>query len=101
MGNLYYMLNRLDEAEVEYRRAFALDLNNVDALMAFGSVCQMKGNMRNALLAFDKILQINTSDIVALEKLGEINQTAGNTQEAIRNYLLAASANERMSLSMR
>ena len=94
LGNLYYSLNRLDEAAVEYRKAFTLNLDNVYALMAFGCVCQMKGSMRNALLAFDKILRINTSDMLAIEKIGEVHQSSGNFKEAVGNYLIAASAYE-------
>ncbi|MCQ2736334.1 MAG: tetratricopeptide repeat protein, partial [bacterium] len=99
LGNLNYMLGRIDEAAIDFRKAFTLDLTNVDALMAYGCVQQIKGQYRDAKLAFTKILAVNTSDITVIEKLGEVEQLTDNEEsraEAIKNYLLAASAYEQM-----
>ena len=60
--------------------------------MALGNVCQQKGQFRDAILAFNKILSINAQEVTAKEKLGELYQAQGNVNEAIKFFLAAAHA---------
>jgi len=90
LGNLYFKLGKLDDAESEYRAILRYNLNNMEVLIALGCVCQQKGNFQDAKLAFRKILSINPQDIIAKEKLGEIFQAENQISEAIKNYLAAA-----------
>jgi len=90
LGNLYFKLGKLDDAESEYRAILRYNLNNLEVLIALGCVCQQKGNFQDAKLAFRKILSINPQDIIAKEKLGEIFQAENQLSEAIKNYLAAA-----------
>ncbi len=90
LGNIYLILRRYNDAEIEYRAVLRLDLGNSEALMALGNVCQLKGQFRDAILAFSKILSIDPQEVRAKEKLGELYQAQGNHVEAIKNYLSAS-----------
>lgn len=92
LGELYFKLGRLNEAEAEFRAILRHDLNHVEALLALGNVCHQKGQFRDAILAFNKIITINPDQHVAKEKLGELYHAQGNVNEAIKQYLLAAQA---------
>jgi tetratricopeptide (TPR) repeat protein len=90
LGNVYRLLQRLDQAETEYRDVLRRNLNHVEALIALGNVCQQKGQFRDAILAFNKLLSIDPQQVVAKEKLGELYEAQGNNAESIKKYLAAA-----------
>lgn len=92
LGELYVKLNRLNDAEAEFRAILRHDLNHVEALLALGNVCHQKGQFRDAILAFNKITMIDPDAYVAKEKLGELYHAQGNVNEAIKHYLSAAAA---------
>ncbi|MBR0518952.1 tetratricopeptide repeat protein, partial [bacterium] len=90
LGNLYYILGRYAEAQTEYRNIFSQDMNNKSAFMAFGFASQKRKLPKDALLGFNKVVQIDPTDPLALEKIGEINEEMNNNNEAIKNYVNSA-----------
>lgn len=92
LGNIYVELRRYNEAEQEYRSILRHNLNHEEALLALGRVCQLKCQWRDAILAFNRILNINPNEITAKERLGELYQQQSLIQDAIKYYLLAAQA---------
>lgn len=90
LGNIYVQLGRFNEAEQEYRSALRQNLNDEGALFALGSVCQLKGQWRDAILAFNRILTLNPDVVEAQERLGELFQQQSMQGEAVKHYLLAA-----------
>ena len=90
LGNLYYILGRYSEAQTEYRTIFQHDMTNREAFMAFGFASQKLGKPRDALLGFNKVIQMDPTDALALEKIGEINQDNNGISEAVKYYLNSA-----------
>ena len=87
LGNLDIELGNLDAAESAFRDALKLDINNADALTGLGRVCYEKGAYRDAMLAFSKIVKINTRDIKAKEKLADLQNLTGNKPLAAKSYI--------------
>jgi tetratricopeptide (TPR) repeat protein len=65
LGNIYVDLKRYNEAEQEFRSILRHNLNHEEALLALGRVCQLKCQWRDAILAFNRILNINPNEITA------------------------------------
>lgn len=92
LGNLYLGLGRYDDAEFEYRSLLRQDLGHIGALCALGRVCQIKGDNRGAILAFNSALNRDPSLVLPLERLGEVYQADGLVSESIKFFLIAAQA---------
>lgn len=81
-----------DDAELEYRSLLRQDLGHIGALCALGRVCQIKGDNRGAILAFNAALNRDPGQVLALERLGEVYQADGLFSESIKFFLIAAQA---------
>jgi len=79
LGNIFITLNRLDEAENEFRSILRLNLDNIKALTALANVCEMKGQVRDAILAYRKIVAIDASHDGAKEKLEQLMASVQET----------------------
>ena len=90
LGELYLELGRLHESEQELRGVLRQNLNHEGALMLLGEVCQLKGQGRDACLAFNRLISLNPERWDALEKLAEVMQSQGILSDAIRYYLQSA-----------
>jgi len=69
LGKLYLEMGLLDEAEGEFRSALRTNLEDMEALVCLGSVCERKGQPRDAMLAYNKALSINPDDQLTRSKL--------------------------------
>ncbi|MFA5505598.1 MAG: tetratricopeptide repeat protein [Vulcanimicrobiota bacterium] len=80
-----------DRAEEQFRAVLRLDLENQDALMELARVCQKKGLFRNGLLALNRVLQMNPESAQARRQMAELHLAAGTPEQAVREFLEAAS----------
>jgi len=64
--------------------------NAIDSYHKAASLFQQEGFALKALALYKKILNINSSDSIALYSLGELNEAKGLTTDAIKFYLAAA-----------
>lgn len=87
---LYLELGRLHESEQELRGVLRQNLNHEGALMLLGEVSQLKGQGRDACLAFNRLISLNPERWDALEKMAEVLQSQGLISDAIRHYLQSA-----------
>jgi len=90
LGEIYLELGRLHESEQELRGVLRQNLNHEGALMLLGVVCQLKGQGRDACLAFNRLISLNPERLDGREKLAEVLQSQGLIQDAIRYYLQSA-----------
>jgi len=89
LGVLYRELKQLEEAKGEFRFILRYDLTHIKALRELGLVCEEKGEVDSAILAFKKISDLNPSDTQAKEKLGDLYKLKGQTVQAIKEYYSA------------
>ncbi|MGV8118180.1 MAG: tetratricopeptide repeat protein [Candidatus Xenobiia bacterium LiM19] len=85
LGNLYMELQNYDAAEAEFRGALKLNINDINALKALGTVCLAKGAFRDSILAFNKVSALDSQDLYAREQIGNIHRLTGNKDLAIRS----------------
>ncbi|MHB2016367.1 MAG: protein kinase domain-containing protein [Candidatus Xenobia bacterium] len=95
LGLIYAELGKLNEAEAELRVVVRRNLNHLQALQALGTVCHQKGQFRDAILAFTKVLNMDADNIVIKERLADCYESMGNLNEALKQ--LAAAARQRSS----
>ncbi|MGM9999204.1 MAG: tetratricopeptide repeat protein [Candidatus Bruticola sp.] len=89
LGELYSMMERWEDAERQFRSALKFDFENLDVMFALGNVCQRKGDLDQASLAYRKIVMIAPDYVLAQERLGEIYHMQNNIELAIKAYLTA------------
>ena len=90
LGELYSMLGRWEDAEKQFRSALKFDFENLDVMFALGDVCQRKGDLDQASLAYRKIIMTAPDYVLAQERLGEVYHLQNNIELAIKSYLTAA-----------
>lgn len=90
LGRLYIGLGQYEEAEKELRAVLRHDLENEQALLQLGWVCQLTGRVRSGILAFSKVLQSQPHHPVANRKLAELHFSQGMMTEAVTGFATAA-----------
>lgn len=91
LGEFYSAAERWEDAERQFRSALKFDFGNLDVLFALGDVCQRKGDLDQASLAFRKIVMTAPDYVLAQERLAEIYHIQSNVEQAVKGYLAAAS----------
>ncbi len=86
LGNLLLLARRADEAEAAYRRAGELDPERVSALFNLGLLVQQKGERREALELFDRVLEREPRHAWAHYQKGAIYEAWGREAPAVRSY---------------
>ncbi|OQA16485.1 MAG: tetratricopeptide repeat protein [bacterium ADurb.Bin363] len=99
LGTLYRELRQLEDAKNAFRFILRYDLTHIKALTELGLVCQEKGEIDSAILAFRKIVDINPMKTVAREKLGELYLIRGQVHEAVKEYFAAAEDYQKQGLT--
>jgi tetratricopeptide (TPR) repeat protein len=92
LGDLYTNLGSYPDAEQHYRTMLKSDLTNVEALLGLARVSQFKGQFRDAILALNRITNLQPDEIRALDRLGEVYREQGLTADSIKYYTLAGLA---------
>lgn len=87
---LYRQTGRLQEAEQEVRLLLRRDFNDTDALRMLGEIALEKGVPKDAVLAANKLLQIDPRNPEARELLGNAYLASEQPDEAVKAYLMAA-----------
>lgn len=89
-GETFLELDRLDEAEEQFRAVLRLDLENLTALLRLGQVCFCKGLFRNGILALSKALQLDPDCAGAHRLLGDTLAASADLKSALEKYHRAA-----------
>src|SRR5262249_44705327 len=82
LGNSLYGQKQYDAAIDEYKKALEADPNNADVLVNIGSAYQAKGDLQNALTAYQAALTKNPNQTAAQEG-------KKNVQDAIQDKMLS------------
>ncbi len=89
MGNIEYDSGRIDEAEVEYKKALALDPLEMKSLFGLGKVYLKKGMFKEAEKAFRKTLAVYPFYDNAYMELGVLYYKQGKPDEAKQAWIKA------------
>lgn len=73
---------KFDEAIAEYRRAFELDPKFTDALHGLAQACYAKNDFDGAIAAAERILEIDTDDVLAWTTVSRSYQRKGMIPQA-------------------
>lgn len=65
--------NELDKAMVLYEGVIHADTKNVDALLGCGKVWQKKGDFKNALNCYYKVLEVESDNKIARTSIEMLN----------------------------
>ena len=82
VGDLYFALHLDEQSELEYRQVLRHDLHHAPALMALVKVCQRRGQIRDASLAYKKLLELDPSYPGLHEQPAPISRPVGYPQSA-------------------
>jgi len=86
LGNAFLMMRAWDRALEPLEKADELKPGNTDVLKAIGIAYFNKQDYAKATSSYDKILEINPNDTLALFNLGVINKHYFNKQDQARRY---------------
>lgn len=81
-GDVYFGDGDLSRAVSEYRHGLRLDEKNVNLYNSLGVTLAMMNKLVAARSCFEKALQLDPDDIMALYNIGLVEQTAGRLQVA-------------------
>lgn len=83
LADVYHKENKIDAALEEYRKALALDADNPETLRALGRLHKEKGQWKDALTCFERILKLHVKDSNAAYETKEMYRKLSNPQKAI------------------
>lgn len=89
LGDLYRKMDRLQEADHQYRAVLRVDLNHRAALLRIGDCCEQRQQFRDAVMVYQRILQVDKDDCEARKALGIVYKHQGMPQDATKNLLMA------------
>ena len=86
LGELYRVLNRLEEAAACYQTALALKPDYVDAHRHLGNVQRLTGRLDEAISSYRMVVSLNPGHAEAHNNLGVILQGQGKLENALQSY---------------
>lgn len=86
LGKAYRAMNRFEDALAQFRRAFELDPDMLDALYNCGETVRWLGKEDEAIEVFDKVTSLRPTYSIAYVRKGEILQKRGRAEEALGCY---------------
>lgn len=81
---------RLDEAELSYQAALAMDPGELAALVGLGQLCQRREQSAKALEWFDQALDVDPNHVIAIAGRGDALRGLGKLEEAAVAHRKAA-----------
>ena len=79
----------IDNAFARYRRALAINPDNIRALISTGNILEQRGKTDDALTYYTRASQLDSSDAIARINIGNIFLNRGNIEAAIGHYTAA------------
>lgn len=95
LAEIYEELGMLDEAKGELRLILRQDLSHVKSLEHLGLIAKAQGKLEEALLPFRKIAEIDPTNALAREQLGELSEALGDMVAAVRSYIASGELYEK------
>lgn len=96
LTTLYKEQGQLQDAERAARRVLREDINNREALILVAELTMANGNFRDTILTCNKLIAVDGRDPVARELIADAYARQGDTDEAVKAWLLAAMHYARM-----
>lgn len=93
LGTAYLLNNRLDEAEVEFKKFLLVRPNHANIMVNLGNVYYAKGEIAAAIQLYKKSLKIDSNNYLAHNNLGSDNANNGRMTEAEQEFLTALAIN--------
>ena len=85
-GDIYYELNKMDLAEIAYKKSLEINPNRIYALQRLGDLCKSLSDYDRAIEYYTKSLHINNKLVYSWKGLGDIYFAQSMTSEAIGAY---------------
>jgi tetratricopeptide (TPR) repeat protein len=82
LAQLLHKVRRYPEAEEEYRKALALDPDNLEALTNLGTLVSDLGRSEESLALYDRALHVRPDDPAVLNNRGNALRSLGRVAEA-------------------
>ena len=86
MGNVFYRLNRLDEAEASYKKAIELKPAYAEANHNLGTTQQSLGKLDEAEASYKKAIELKPDYAEALYNLGDFYRNQGKFRKSIEIF---------------
>jgi predicted TPR repeat methyltransferase len=89
-GNVYKLMDRIDEAEADYRRALELRPDEPNTLCNLGTVRRARGDYEGAVALFRAAIARRPDHVASWQNLGSTFENMGKRTEAADAYREAA-----------
>ncbi len=86
LGSMYLSFLLYDKAEKNLKKALELDSNLVDAINSYAALKKKKGDIKGAILNWEKILKINPKFFMAYYNLVSVYLDNGDYKKALEIY---------------
>lgn len=83
LGDIYYKLGQLSEAETEYQAAINLDSESTDSRYGLGQVYLNSERVSEAEAQFKKVVSLSPRSSIGYYGLGQTYRKMGNTSDAL------------------
>jgi len=101
LGEAYLRENRLDEAEVEFRKYLRIRPNDADIILNLGSIHLFRGEIAKATEQYEKSLKIRPENHMAHANLAICYSNVGKMAEAEKELLTALAINPNFRTGLR
>lgn len=85
-GHIFFELNRIAEAEDNYKKAYEINSRNPEVLYALGRFCYLDGNEDEALSKFCQAIQLDSTHYLSHLGKGLTHERQGKISEAMEEY---------------
>jgi len=83
LGLAVYRQNRLEEAELFFKQALAIDDNLIPAYFNLGAIHEAYGKLDNALMFYKEVITREDRDVETLLRMGRCAQILGREDDAL------------------
>ena len=87
LGDSFFELDRLDEAEAAYRNALRLEPALIDPANSLGVILAGRGEHTEAIQIFRRLIRVDPTFIHARQNLAQVCIAAGRLQDALEHCL--------------
>lgn len=95
LGELFYQLGRMEEAQAEFRLVLHQDWDHAGALCWLGLIAKAQGAWSEARAAFRKMVDIEPENALGRKSYAEVCEFLGDPEAAIEHYMAAGELYEK------
>jgi tetratricopeptide (TPR) repeat protein len=85
-GALYFFIDRLEDADINFKKALKLGLNEFDMFTEMGWICVQRREWQAAVGAFQRAVELRPGDYYAHNELADSLRKVGRIEDSISEY---------------